>query len=446
MAQDPAAALGARLKVLLSDGQTTYAVLGVHVIDRATGKTVFDHNGRYGLVPASSQKVLTSIAALELLGPDFRYETRFSHRGDVVGGVLKGTLLVEGDGDPTLGSQRFRQSNAEAVTSALKTALSKAGITRAAGGIEAHLPGYEKATIPGGWLWEDIGNYYGAGHGGLNWHENQYELWLKPGDREGKPVAILHTDPLLEGEGFDNELVSAKPGSGDQAFLYFKPGRRELMVRGTVPCCTGSFRIAGAVMDPALFALRQIARLAGVEGEAAVHHPVQGLPRGGSRGLYVHRSPPLDSINHWFLQKSVNLYGEAFVHTLAKRTKGAASFTEGVGVVRDFWAERGIDARAVGIVDGSGLSPQNRVTAEALARAVAYAMGKPWFPVFERAMPVHNGIRMKSGSMGGVRSYAGFVRSRNGREYAFAVIVNNFSGQGAAMNRKLWELLEPLKL
>ena len=60
-------------------------------------------------------------------------------------------------------------------------------------------------------------------------------------------------------------------------------------------------------------------------------------------------------------------------------------------------------------------------------------------------MPVHNGIRMKSGTMGGIRSYAGYVKSRDGREYLFAVIVNNFSGSGAAVNRKLWELLDALK-
>jgi D-alanyl-D-alanine carboxypeptidase/D-alanyl-D-alanine-endopeptidase (penicillin-binding protein 4) len=60
-------------------------------------------------------------------------------------------------------------------------------------------------------------------------------------------------------------------------------------------------------------------------------------------------------------------------------------------------------------------------------------------------MPVHDGIRMKSGSMGGVRSYAGYVKSTAGKEYVFAVIVNNYSGSGASINRKLRELLDALK-
>jgi D-alanyl-D-alanine carboxypeptidase/D-alanyl-D-alanine-endopeptidase (penicillin-binding protein 4) len=444
-AQGPEAALRSGMGRLMSDEQMTFAIVGMHVIDRSSGKVVFDHNGRVGLVPASSQKVLTSIAALDLLGPDFRYETRFGYRGEVVSGVLKGALVVEGDGDPTFGSHRFRQSNPEAVAKAMKASLASAGITKIAGGVEGRLPDYEKTTIPGGWLWEDVGNYYGAGHGGLNWHENQYELWLRPGDREGGPVEILRTDPLLQGERFDNELVSGKGDSGDQAFLYFKPGGNELHVRGSVPCCTGTFRIAGAVMDPSLFAVRQIARLAEAEGPVQVMYQTSASRTGEVSPLMAHRSPSLDSINHWFLQKSVNLFGEAFIHSLAQKRKGFASFEGGVEVVRAFWAERGMDRRAVGIVDGSGLSPQNRVTAEALARAMRYAMGRPWFPAFDRAMPVHSGIRMKSGTMGGVRSYAGYLKGRDGREYCFAVIVNNFSGSGAAVNRKLWDLLEALK-
>lgn len=438
-------ALRAGVRRLEADGQMAFAIIGLHVADAMTGKTVFEHNGRVGLLPASSQKVLTSIAALDLLGPDFRYETRFAYTGEVSSGSLKGPLLVEGDGDPTLGSHRFKGSGSDDVVKALKASLASAGILRATGGVEGRLPSYEKATIPGGWLWEDVGNYYGAGHGGLNWHENQYELWLKPGDREGAPVGILRTDPLLQGERFDNELVSGKGDSGDQAFLYFKPGSPELFVRGSVPCCVGTFRIAGAVMDPSLFAVRQMGRLAGVEGLARVVHTAKALGPGEAKTLMVHRSPSLDSINHWFLQKSVNLFGEAFIHTLALERKGAATYEGGIDVLRGFWAERGIDRRALNIVDGSGLSPQNRVTAEALATALRYAMGRPWFPVFDKAMPVHNGIRMKSGTMGGVRSYAGYAKGRDGRTFVFAVIVNNFSGSGASVNRKLWELLEPLK-
>ncbi len=435
----------AAVRDLMADGQMTYGIVGMHVLDRQTGKVVFDHNGRVGLLPASSQKVLTSIAALDILGPDFRYETRFAYRGAVSSGDLKGPLIVEADGDPTLGSHRFRGTNSESIGRALKTSLASAGISRISGGVEGRLPGYEKATIPGGWLWEDIGNYYGAGHGGLNWHENQYELLLKPGDREGKPVEILRTDPLLHGERFDNELVSGDAESGDQAFLYFKPGSPELTVRGSVPCCVGSFRIAGAAMDPSLFAVRQLARLTEAEGHSQVIYPTSRLTETEARVIHVHRSPSLDSINHWFLQKSVNLFGEAFMHTLSHRKRGTATYTDGLEVVRDYWSEKGIDKRALKIVDGSGLSPQNRVTAEALAKALRYAMGRPWFPTFDRAMPVHNGIRMKSGTMGGVRSYAGYLKGRGGREYAFAVIVNNFSGPGAAVNRKLWEILDVLK-
>lgn len=445
MAQDLAARLGRKAGELASDPQLTYAVIGIHVADAATGRTVFERNGRAGLLPASSQKVLTAAAALDLLGPEFRYTTKFGYTGQVAGGVLQGGLTVEGDGDPTLGSDRYRQSAPAMLEAALKDAMRKAGIREVRGGMTGHVPGFEKATIPRGWLWEDIGNYYGAGHGGLNWHENQYELWLRPGAREGDPVAISRTDPQLGGVVFDNELLSGKSGSGDEAYLYFKPGSPELVVRGSVPCCTGTFRIAGAVLDPVLFTLRQLQRLTGTEGPVEAFHRKEALDARAPRELYTHRSPALDSIVYWFLQRSVNLYGEAILHSLSLKADGKASFESGAERLRDFWAQRGIDREALRIVDGSGLSPQNRVTAEGLVRALLHARQRPWFPAFDKAMPVHNGIRMKSGSMGGVRSYAGYLKSGSGREYVFAVIVNNFSGPGAAVNRKLWSFLDTLK-
>lgn len=444
-AQDPAALLKKKSDELSADGQFRFAIMGFHVADAATGKTVFERNGRVGLLPASSQKVLTAAAALELLGPDFRYRTKFGYTGQVAGGLLDGRLTVEGDGDPTLGSDRFPGTAPAALEAALAAAMRKAGIRKVTGGIAGIIPGFEKASIPRGWLWEDIGNYYGAGHGGLNWHENQYELWLKPGAAEGDPVAITRTDPELHGITFDNELLTGRAGSGDEAYLFFKPGSPGLVVRGTVPCCQGTFRIAGAVMDPVLFTLRQLQRATGTEGPVEVFHRKGEYDTGRVQELYTHLSPSLDSVVYWFLQRSVNLYGEAFLHSMSLRAGGKASFEAGADGMRDFWADKGIERHAVNIVDGSGLSPQNRLTAEALVKALLYARQRPWFPAFNRAMPVHNGIRMKSGSMGGVRSYAGYVKSGSGREYVFAVIVNNFSGTGASVNRKLWEMLDLLK-
>ncbi|MGL6268962.1 MAG: D-alanyl-D-alanine carboxypeptidase/D-alanyl-D-alanine endopeptidase, partial [Chitinophagaceae bacterium] len=326
-----------------------------------------------------------------------------------------------------------------------KKALQQAGIETISGGIAGMMPGYETTTIPNGWIWEDIGNYYGAGHSGLNWNENQYDLWLKPGKKAGDPVSVLRTIPAIKGQTFINELSSGKSGSGDNAFIYFKPGESQLSVRGSIPCCVDSFRISGAVTNPAVFTLEQIKQFTGAAGPIDQSIISEKTDKDNFKILYKHYSPSLDSIVYWFLQKSVNLYGEALVHTLAEKISGQANYDTGINLIREFWSKKGIDKNALHIIDGSGLSPQNRVTADALVKVMLFARKRPWYEVFYAALPVYNGIKMKSGTIGGAKTYTGYIKSKNGREYVFAIMANNFSGSSSAINKKLFEVLDSLK-
>jgi D-alanyl-D-alanine carboxypeptidase/D-alanyl-D-alanine-endopeptidase (penicillin-binding protein 4) len=91
------------------------------------------------------------------------------------------------------------------------------------------------------------------------------------------------------------------------------------------------------------------------------------------------------------------------------------------------------------------LSPQNRVTTEALVKVLQYARGRPWWAAFYQALPVINDMRMKSGAIGGARSYAGYQRSRDGREFVYSIIVNNYDGSAAAVVKKMFAVLDVLK-
>ncbi|MGB5006611.1 MAG: D-alanyl-D-alanine carboxypeptidase, partial [Ferruginibacter sp.] len=168
------------------------------------------------------------------------------------------------------------------------------------------------------------------------------------------------------------------------------------------------------------------------------------LPVAAHHFFSVH-SPPLDSINYWFLQKSVNLFGEAFVKTIAFEKTGYGSADSGISIIKEFWKERGIANPALKMIDGSGLSPANRVTTHALVTVMQYAKKQSWFASFYNALPLQNGIKMKSGYIGGVRSYTGYIRSRSGTEYTFSFIINNFDGSPGAVREKMWKLLDILK-
>lgn len=437
-AQDAAKFVSAAVERLMADPSMRYAQLGVHLEEAGSGKVLYSHDGRVGLVPASSQKVVTAATALDLLGKDHRFETIFAHAGVPKGGIVDGPLVVIGGGDPTLGSDRFQATREQVVVAGLSAALDRAGIRQFKGGIEGRIGQMERATIPPGWIWEDIGNYYGAGHAALNWHENRFTLWLRPGRQPGDPVTVDRTDPSMEGIRFHNELVSGAAGSGDNAWLFMRPGSSDMVVRGSVPCCVGQFKISGAVMDPVAFTLRRLKLIGRAPG------PVRESMERGMNGLTViHtlRSPGLDSIVREFLRESVNLFGEALVHAVSVSGTSTATYEDGLARMRRLWQERGIDPEALRMADGSGLSPRNRVTAESLVKVLQDARKRSWFQAFEQALPVHDGIRMKSGSMTGVRSYAGYIRGTDGTVRVFSVIVNNYSGNGGVMARRLRELI-----
>ena len=157
-------------------------------------------------------------------------------------------------------------------------------------------------------------------------------------------------------------------------------------------------------------------------------------------------SPLLDSMNYWFMRKSINLYGEALVKALAFRQQNHNVTTEkGIEIIKNFWAAQGSEKSAINIIDGSGLSPQNRVTTHALVKVLQYAKTRPWYQSFYESLPVFNGMKIKSGSIGGARSFAGYHTSSTGNQYVFAIIVNNYDGSSGAIVQKMYKVLDVLK-
>ena len=113
--------------------------------------------------------------------------------------------------------------------------------------------------------------------------------------------------------------------------------------------------------------------------------------------------------------------------------------------MKRFYISKGFDGSSLNIIDGSGLSPQNRVTTDAMVKVLLYAKTRSWFPSFYNALPEFNGMKMKSGSIGGVRAFAGYHKATSGKEYSFSFIVNNFDGSSAELVRKMYRLLDALK-
>ena len=453
--QDIATQLSIDVKKLEKDEQFKHALFSFYVVDSKTGKVIFEKNAQVGMAPASCQKVITSVSAFELLGKEFRYKTYITHNQPISKGILQGDLYFVGGGDPTLGSQRWNATSEEAVVKKIAVILQKNNVQSITGNLLADDSYFTFDPVPKGWVWEDIGNYYGAGAWSLNWRENQFDVTFKTG-KEDNAAEIIASKPaaVLKEYSFVNFVKTGTKASGDNAYLFSAPFSKNIIATGTVPASAEGFTISGSVPNPPKLFLQTVGEFLKNSGisvagnmqtytEGLMNNKLVLIPKGIVIDSIV--SPSLDSVNYWFLKKSVNLFGEAFVKTIALKNNGYGNTDSGISIIKNFWNKKGIDNASLNMIDGSGLSPANRVTAHALVMILQYAKLQSWYASFYNALPLINGIKMKDGYISGVRSYAGYIKSKNGSDYTFCFIVNNFDGSAAAAREKIWKLLDILK-
>lgn len=431
------------------DSQLKYAISSLYVMDAKTGQVVFDKNSRVGLAPASTQKIITSVTAFELLGKDYRYKTSFYYPKTNIT-----RLNIIPSGDPTFGSWRWNWTSADSIINNLIVSLSKSGINRIRN-VFIDNSGWDFESMPDGWIWQDIGNYYGAGAHKLNYRENQYDIILKSGKAIGDSVSIVALNPpgiMVNPDKLKTKLSSAWKGSGDNAFVYLPADKYDdYKVRGTIPINENNFSISASMTNPEwIFSTPLLFRLQEQKqfdiGHGGYNVLNESLFDGGdSKLIYTHYSPSLDSIIFWLNKKSINLYAEALLKTFAYERKGYGSTDSGVVVVKKFWKEKGLDEDELNIVDGSGLSPLDRVTTHSQVEILKYAKTKDWFPYFLNSLPEYNGMTMKSGTIRGVKGFCGYQKAKNGKEYIFSFLVNNYNGSPSALVNKMYKVLDILK-
>lgn len=438
---------------LENDPQLKYGSSSLSVLNANSGEIIYSINGNMGLASASTLKTITAATAYNLLGKDFTWETSLGYSGSITAvGVLQGDLIIVGGGDPSLGSDRYSETKTDLILHNWITAIQKLGIKKITGRIIADDRLFGTETMPGGWTWKDMGNYYGAGPSSITWRENQFDLFFKAG-RVGEPAELLRTTPEMSYLKIINEVKTSSPGTGDNVYAYSAPYSSIIYLRGTYGIDLRK-TISASVPDPAFdLAYRIMNKLkeSGIQIDmgattARLLKSISQTFSAPTKIIAIHTSPELDSIVYWFNRKSVNLYGEHLVKTLAWKEGKEITTAMGVEVVKDFWNKKiGIDALAMNIYDGSGLSPANRVTTMAMSQILQSARKESWFDNFYNSLPIYNNMKMKSGSISDVIAYAGFHTNSSGTPLVFSIIVNNYNGSSSAMRQKIFKVLNTLK-
>ena len=455
----PTAELDRLVKQVQQEEGFRHGTLGVCVYNLTTQKRVYSHNSERSMVPGSVQKLFTTGVGFARLGSDFRFTTKLYVRGDLDReGVLHGNIYILGGGDPLLGSYRYRQTAPDSLFGGWTTALRKKGIRRVDGRVCYSTAVFDDAPLHDSWQWGDVGNYYGAGVYGLNFHENMYFVYFNPGKRLGHAATAVRTQPKNIDIHGTCEVTTAAENTGDQVIIYGSPSSKERLYRGTVPLGKNDFAVRGAMPNPARTCADLFASYLRSHGIGISMGSMQVLSMPDSlRPLLDYYSPHYYTIAQYTNLTSNNIYAESIFKYLGYSRFGTGSYENGTRAVAEYFKERSLETGGVHIVDGSGLSRMNHTTADFLCRYLMAVSREPFYDQFLHSLAVtgQSGtaknmlpslpkditVYIKTGTLDGVKSYAGYITTRGGETLAFAIMANDFDCSAKEAAEKLNKIL-----
>jgi serine-type D-Ala-D-Ala carboxypeptidase/endopeptidase (penicillin-binding protein 4) len=446
-----------------NDKDLKNASIGFCVLDARTSSVITEYNAQLGLIPASTLKVVTTSAALGLLGPDFRYQTKLYYTGTLnfKTGELNGNLVITGSGDPTMQSENFAKDS-QLVTDKWAQVLWDKGIRKISGTIIGDASCFERA-VPDNWVWSDIGNYFGTTPCGLSYSDNKFKI-LYNSHAAGSLAEVIGIRPNYQGVPIDVVSTVTASGTEDEAFVYGDPFSYRKEVKGRIPPNKNNYEVEAALPDPALLCAQQLYASLQKRGipcgtHAALSNYEKADTLVGKQWLYTHFSPTLDKIVLYTNLKSNNLYAESLLRTMGKGRVAA-----GIETVKNYWQQRGLDVSELFMSDGSGLSRSNTTTTGLQARllskvyrdSVNYKLFNASLPVagksgsmssIGKGTAIENNLRAKTGYIQRARGYCGYVKTRSGQELAFSLLFNNYNCSAKEAKLKLekfmvalWEL------
>ncbi len=434
---------------------------GVTALDLSTGEPVLRHGGRRLFIAASTMKLVTAAAALDLLGPDYRFETAIEAEIDEAGRASR--LRVIGGGDPSLGSP-FHEHPLAPLDS-LADSLATAGLREVAGPVIVDQSRFDSVLVHPAWETFDLDWYYAAPVAPFAVMGAAIEVVVAPA-APGAParVTLPHAAELVTVDA----RIRTVPGTDDWNDRLRRPPERDsLVLRGTIGAGAGPDTSWIAQTDPGRTAGRALVRALGREG-IPVSGPVEVRYRpdadaaspGGRPIRVVWRSPPLDAIIRVTLEQSDNWVTEQVLKTLAATLRGQGDWPGATHLAERYLTERvGIERNAVYMRDGSGLTHQGLLSPDAVVTLLRYAAGRPWGEAFrhalaspgepestleDRLLEQAGRVQAKTGTLRHVNALSGFARTLDGRELVFCILSNGSGQPSWRMQPALDRILESL--
>ena len=452
------------LEQLKTTEELKEAVWGVKAV-KAGGGTVAEYGSGTRMMPASNLKLFTTGLALNELGPDYRFKTRLAYSGTIENGVLKGDLYIVGGGDPTIGARDSVAFPLQKTFSEWEKLVRAAGIRSIEGFVVGDGRWLDCEPQDMSWQLEDAATGDGTVMTGLGFGGGLQAFTVAPGAKVGDPVKVTPQFPDTPWMSWTHTAVTGASGTGDRLYYSCTGLAPVASMTGTLALGTAAKRITCTNAFGALTCAFYFYRYLENQGIIASEGPADVDPSGLLRdfaadGEQARRavaqqslhfigesySPPLKDIVRQANVQSDNYYAEALLRIMAREKAGSAGPDACASVRQDAFARLGVaGADRQQFQDGSGLSRKNYVTPDFTVRYLTAMTGSAAYPDFLASLPqagsgtlvsrlrsapesVRTRVRVKSGSMNGVRCFSGYILPSDGKPentIVFSIMTNN---------------------
>jgi PBP4 family serine-type D-alanyl-D-alanine carboxypeptidase len=430
---------------VLNERGLTGASFGIEVYSLSGDSIVYSREADRLLIPASVTKMLTSAAALDALGADFRFTTVCLTSGTLsADGTLSGDLILEGGGDPTANIKMVDPLR-ESKLSVWADSLYAHGLRNVSGNLVMRTSAHLLEGVAARWELGDINGGFAPPVDGFGFNSNVCHLEILPGSTVGSD-ALYTLDPPFAPVHVKSRVLTTRSDAPPAINFQIEPEDTSVLITGEIPFGNRGQFLWVPVQDPALYfgrAFRDVLQKKGLSigGDVIVDRSIRA-ERGPGTLFFVHPSPPLPNVLAVMNKESDNYLSEYVLHALSLSACGIADRRCGLQAVTNFVAKCGVPKTDLILEDGCGLARQNLVSAHALTQVLRTMHAHPLGEVYKSTLSI-SGIdgtlqgrlggadyagRMhgKTGSMTHVSTIAGYVTTRSGETLAVAILCNNF--------------------
>ncbi|MDR0217597.1 MAG: serine-type D-Ala-D-Ala carboxypeptidase [Enterobacteriaceae bacterium] len=401
---------------------------------------IIDYSGQQLALPASTQKIVTALAALLQLGKDFRFVTTFESNADIEDGRLKGNLIARFVGDPSLTRTQLRN---------MVEKLKQSGINQIDGNLIIDISVFASHDKAPGWVWNDMTQCFSAPPAAAIVDKNCFSVSLYSADQAGES-AIVHTPPYYPVNVFSEVKTLAKD-SPEARYCELDVTAGELNRFTLTGCLTQRSEplpLAFAIQNGASYVaaiLKNELRVAGIELKG--HLQRQSFPEQPEKVLAQNQSVPLHDLLRIMLKKSDNMIADTVFRTVGHSYFNVpGTWRSGSDAVRQILKQKaGIDLGNTTVVDGSGLSRHDLITPATMMELLQFIARHNDELDFISMLPkagydgtlqyrpglheagVDGKVFAKTGSLQGVYNLAGFMTAASGQQIAFVQFISSYA-------------------